>query len=127
MYFDYVYLFAVHFFYQRVISMHFNYVYATKFYQGVISMHFYVYIHLYVFVLPTSNVAPNIDTNIRAKTQINLSQARFLNIWILQVKVLCYRTHLCEGICLFDLTLYVLSTIFQLRRDGSSCVEPVPS
>ena len=26
---------------------------------------------------------------------------------------------------LFDLILYVPSTIFQLNRDGSSCVEPV--
>ena len=29
--------------------------------------------------------------------------------------------------CLFDLILYVPSTIFQLYRDGSSWVEPVPS
>ena len=29
--------------------------------------------------------------------------------------------------CLFDLVLYVLSTIFQLYRDGSSWVEPVLS
>ena len=43
-------------FYQRVISMHFNYVFAMKFYQGVVSMYFYVYIHLYVFVLPISDM-----------------------------------------------------------------------
>ena len=30
-------------------------------------------------------------------------------------------------ICLFDLVLYVPSTIFQLNRDGSSWVEPVLS
>ena len=30
-------------------------------------------------------------------------------------------------ICLFDLILYVPSTIFQLYRDGSSWVEPVLS
>ena len=30
-------------------------------------------------------------------------------------------------ICLFDLILYVPSTIFQLNRDGSSWVEPVLS
>ena len=30
-------------------------------------------------------------------------------------------------IVLFDLTIYVPSTIFQLNRDGSSCVEPVLS
>ena len=29
--------------------------------------------------------------------------------------------------CLFNLVLYVPSTIFQLYRDGSSWVEPVPS
>ena len=29
--------------------------------------------------------------------------------------------------CLFDLILYVPSTIFQLNRDGSSWVEPVLS
>ena len=28
-------------------------------------------------------------------------------------------------VCLFDLTLYVPSTIFQLNRDGSSWVEAV--
>ena len=30
-------------------------------------------------------------------------------------------------VCLFDLILYVQSTIFQLYRDGSSWVEPVLS
>ena len=30
-----------------------------------------------------------------------------------------------ESFVLFDLILYVPSTIFQLNRDGSSCVEPV--
>ena len=30
-------------------------------------------------------------------------------------------------VCLFDLSLYVPSTIFQLYRDGSSWVEPVLS
>ena len=33
----------------------------------------------------------------------------------------------CLCVCLFDLILYVASTIFQLNRDGSSCVEPVLS
>ena len=32
-----------------------------------------------------------------------------------------------EVVCLFDLILYVPSTIFQLNRDGSSWVEPVLS
>ena len=30
-------------------------------------------------------------------------------------------------VCLFGLILYVQSIIFQLYRDGSSCVEPVLS
>ena len=29
------------------------------------------------------------------------------------------------SVCVFDLILYVPSTIFQLNRDGSSWVEPV--
>ena len=33
----------------------------------------------------------------------------------------------CIFVCLFDLILYVPSTIFQLNRDGSSWVEPVLS
>ena len=46
----------------------------------------------------------------------------------------CDRYHIlpnkntCSHIfCLFDLILYVQSTIFQLLRDGSSLVEPVPA
>ena len=37
--------------------------------------------------------------------------------------------HFKNFVCLFlfDLILYVSSTIFQLNRDGSSCVEPVLS
>ena len=34
---------------------------------------------------------------------------------------------LISGFCLFNLILYVPSTIFQLNRDGSSWVEPVLS
>ena len=34
---------------------------------------------------------------------------------------------IANNICLFDLILYVPSTIFQLNRDRSSCVEPVLS
>ena len=33
----------------------------------------------------------------------------------------------CLFVCLFDWIYYVPSTIFQLNRDGSSCVEPVLS
>ena len=35
--------------------------------------------------------------------------------------------HRTEIVCLFDLILYVTSTIFQLNRDRSSWVEPVLS
>ena len=38
---------------------------------------------------------------------------------------LCYK--FCLFVCLFDLILYVPSTIFQLNRDRSSWVEPVLS
>ena len=39
-----------------------------------------------------------------------------------------HETHRADRlICLFDLILYVPSTILQLNRDGSSCVEPVLS
>ena len=34
---------------------------------------------------------------------------------------------LCTNVCLFDLMLFVPSTIFQLYRDGSLWVEPVLS
>ena len=40
----------------------------------------------------------------------------------------CLPNYLFTGIqfvCLFDLILYVISTIFQLCKDGSSWVEPV--
>ena len=38
-----------------------------------------------------------------------------------------YFRSLDKCVCLFDLILYVPSTIFQLNRDGSSWVEPVLS
>ena len=38
-----------------------------------------------------------------------------------------FGVHLGELFCLFDLILYVPSTISQLNRDGSSWVEPVQS
>ena len=37
----------------------------------------------------------------------------------------CYSVK--KFVCLFDLILYVPSTIFQLNRDGSSWIEPVLS
>ena len=37
------------------------------------------------------------------------------------------KEHICLFAVLFDLILYVPSTIFQLNRDGSSWVEPVLS
>ena len=53
--------------------------------------------------------------NEKSKT-INIRKGMFLNINCLAIYV-----------CLFDLILYVPSTIFQLNRDGSSWVEPVLS
>ena len=49
-------------------------------------------------------------------------------IWIQTVCNCYYQTTLVGKVCLlFDLILYVPSTIFQLNRDGSSWVEPVLS
>ena len=46
----------------------------------------------------------------------------------IQANAVCYKKKSCERfVCLFDLILYVPSTIFQLYRDGSSWVEPVLS
>ena len=47
-----------------------------------------------------------------------------LKILYNSINPLLYRLFLDH---LFDLILYVPSTIFQLNRDGSSCVEPVLS
>ena len=41
--------------------------------------------------------------------------------------ILARKRSKCLFVCLFDLILYVPSTIFQLKRDGSSRVEPVLS
>ena len=38
-----------------------------------------------------------------------------------------YFSSVAMSVCLFDLILYIPSTIFQLNRDGSSWVEPVLS
>ena len=51
---------------------------------------------------------------------------------IMMIKVIDYRMIMdlpfwINFVCLFDLILYVPSTIFQLNRDGSSWVEPVTS
>ena len=60
-----------------------------------------------------------------------------LNYWILLYAVtfclsmkkiaLTFKHLFPPFVCLFDLILYVPSTIFQLNRDGSSWVEPVLS
>ena len=44
-----------------------------------------------------------------------------------KISELTVNTIFCLFICLFDLILYIPSTIFQLNRDGSSWVEPVLS
>ena len=41
--------------------------------------------------------------------------------------LVCSGFDVCLFVCLFDLILYVPSTIFQLERDGSSWVKPVLS
>ena len=47
--------------------------------------------------------------------------------YVTKFVVYCSRDWCFKGyfVCLFDLILYVPSTIFQLNRDGSSWVEPV--
>ena len=45
---------------------------------------------------------------------------RFYDMFVIRIWLVLF-------VCLFDLILYVLSTIFQLNRDGSSWVEPVLS
>ena len=47
--------------------------------------------------------------------------------WPGQVRFLLTMGFGCLLVCLFDLILYVQSTIFQLKRNGSSWVEPVLS
>ena len=41
--------------------------------------------------------------------------------------ILLHYPHMSYIVCLFDLILYVPLTIFKLKRDGSSWVEPVLS
>ena len=52
-------------------------------------------------------------------------------IWAAQIEPALYSRILLSMfvcfVCLFDLILYVPSTIFQLYRDGSSWIEPVLS
>ena len=53
-----------------------------------------------------------------------------LRTWWIIHYLSCYQRVTCSiicfsSLCLFDLILYVPSTIFQLNRDGSSWVEPV--
>ena len=42
-------------------------------------------------------------------------------------KKIKFAFHQSFGVCLFDLIIYVPSTIFRLNKDGSSWVEPVQS
>ena len=46
---------------------------------------------------------------------------------LIKTEILKCRDLFCLFVCLFDLILYVPSTIFQLNRHGSSWVEPVLS
>ena len=56
--------------------------------------------------------------------------SNFSNESLLQVIIHCITVtgdYTCITVCLFDLILYVPSTIFQLHRNRSSRVEPVLS
>ena len=44
-----------------------------------------------------------------------------------RLEIFMFPQYYLDVVCLFDLILYVPSTIFQLNRDGSSWVEPVLS
>ena len=81
---------------------------------------FYLQFKLYHFIYPhkeTNIIIPKIDSE----------------------NIACMKSYCCHGshlgllgetpiaFCLFDLILYVTSTIFQLNRDRSSWVEPVLS
>ena len=88
-------------------------------------------------------IAPNIDT----KTSFHEPQVNFfepdllleylflclkvlyssLNNWHSICKTIGKLTQNQSFVCLFDLILYVPSTIFQLNRDRTSWVEPVLS
>ena len=51
------------------------------------------------------------------------SEAQII-LHLIMVYSICFEIQSLEIICLFDLILYVPSTIFQLKRDGSSWVIP---
>ena len=56
----------------------------------------------------------HLETTKQYMKMFDIDHVSFLGHWILLF-------------CLFDLVLYIPSTIFQLNRDGSSWVEPVLS
>ena len=63
-------------------------------------------------------------------SSMTLSEHSSLTLFFYEQSSLTLSEWLCQktiGVCLFDLILYVPSTIFQLNRDGSSWVEPVLS
>ena len=53
----------------------------------------------------------------RLKYMMGWYKINYLHVYMMEWFIFCF--------CLFDLTLYVPSTIFQLNRGGSSWIEPV--
>ena len=72
------------------------------------------------------------ENNHPAQSRLTLSCMQYVKKSLVSMSLVLFLfdvIHLgCDGVfCLFDLILYVPSTIFQLYRDGSSWVEPVLS
>ena len=67
-------------------------------------------------------IHPRLDSHI--EKNFRLSQLHTLHLTLILLNPSIYRDLF---VCLFDLILYVPSTVFQLYRDGSSWVEPVLS
>ena len=65
--------------------------------------------------------------NVRFKLSFDITIILKLHFWCEKVKILSLCMLEQYFVCLFDLILYVPSTIFQLNRDGSSWVDPVLS
>ena len=95
------------------------------------------YLHILVVLAINAKTA---DANFHY-TECDMTKVLQNVIWILTIKMSHNHTRYgfknmqkvsCSDkramfVCLFDLILYVPSTIFQLNRDGSSWVEPVLS
>ena len=67
-------------------------------------------------------VVGSVDSSSSGSGQLGSSRSE-IKVILLQLQ----SDIVCLFVCLFDLILYVPSTIFQLNRDGSSWVEAVLS